>query len=132
MPMTREKLYLLAAGFGLGGIGLTYGVAPSDVLPKLMEVSVEGIDQTHVYRGVMGVYVGMGVYWILSAFRPGWSRAAILSVVFLMAGVAIGRVLSVVADGTPSPMLVVYLGAEIGLALIGILLLKESPSAPPP
>ena len=50
-----------------------------------------------------------------------------VSVVFLMAGLAAGRALSIVVDGTPSPALIVYLLLEVGLAGIGILLLKSGP-----
>ena len=130
--MTLERLYLLAAGVGLGTIGLTYGIAPASILPSLMDVSVEGTDQLHVYRGVMGIYLGMSLYWMGAAFRPAWARPAILSVVFLMGGLAIGRALSVVLDGVPSLSLVAYLLLEVVIALIGLVVLKRGGASSAP
>jgi hypothetical protein len=123
--MTLSRLYLVISGIGLGTIGLTYGVCPSTVLPPLMDVSVEGTDQLNVYRGVMGLYLGMSLFWLLAAFRPEWARPAIVSVVFLMGGLALGRALSVVVDGVPSPALVAYLLVEVVIALLGLFVLKR-------
>ena len=52
------RFYLLFSAAGLTLVALSYGVAPADVLPRLMDVNVEGTDLTHIFRAVMGLYLG--------------------------------------------------------------------------
>ena len=42
------KVFLLVAGIFLIPVALTYGVDPAATLPKFMNVTVEGTDQTHI------------------------------------------------------------------------------------
>jgi hypothetical protein len=44
------KLFLLVAGVFLFPVALTYGVDPAATLPKFMNITVEGTDQTHIFR----------------------------------------------------------------------------------
>jgi hypothetical protein len=73
------KFYLLFSAAGLFPIALSYGVAPAGVLPAVLDVAVEGTDLTHIFRAVMGLYLAMIVLWILGAFRPELTRAALIS-----------------------------------------------------
>ncbi len=124
------RLYLLVSAAGLTAVALSYGVAPATVLPKLLDITVEGIDLTHVFRAIMGLYLGMIVLWVLGAFRPGLTRAAVIAEIAFMSGLAVGRVLSIVVDGMPSIALLGYTGVEIALAAWGMLVLKKCFTAP--
>jgi len=86
----------------------------------ILDVSIEGTDLSHASRAIMGLYLGMIVLWILGAFRPNFTRAAVISEVFFMIGLASGRVLSIVVDGMPSMLLIGYTVAEILLGLWGV------------
>ena len=123
--LTQAFLFLNALGVSL--VAFSYGVVPHDVLPRILDLRVESTDLTHVFRAVMGLYVGFSAYWVVAAFRPAWTRGAVLSVVVFMAALAAGRVLSLVVDGLPSPLLLVYLGLEVGVTVIGIWLLARMP-----
>jgi hypothetical protein len=57
------KLFLLVVGVFLIPIALSYGVDPAATLPKFMNITVEGIDQTHIFRALM----------CISACRPSAS-----------------------------------------------------------
>ena len=83
------RVYLLVSAVGLLPVALSYGIVPHEVLPKLMEVTVEGTDLTHVFRAIMGLSLGMIVLWILGAMRPGLTRAAVISEIVFMAGLAV-------------------------------------------
>ncbi len=120
--MTR--FYLLFSAAGLFAIALSYGVAPAAVLPQVLDLSVEGTDLTHIFRAVMGLYLAMIFLWVLGALRPNLTRAAVLAEVTFMFGLAFGRVLSILVDGMPSPLLVVYTGLEIAIGYWGILVLR--------
>ena len=126
------RLYLLVSAAGLTAVALSYGVAPATVLPKLLDITVEGIDLTHVFRAIMGLYLGMIVLWVLGAFRPSLTRAAVIAEIAFMSGLAVGRVLSIVVDGMPSIALVGYTGVEIAMAAWGMLVLKKGFIAPHP
>ena len=121
--MTR--FYLLFSAAGLFVIALSYGVAPAAILPRALDVTVEGTDLTHIFRAIMGLYLGMIVLWVLGAFWANLTRAAVIAEVTFMIGLALGRVVSIVIDGVPSVLLVVYAVLEIAMGLWGVLILKR-------
>ena len=121
--MTR--FYLLFSAAGLLLVALSYGVAPAVVLPAILDITVEGTDQTHIFRAIMGLYLGMIALWIVGAFRSDVSRAAVIAEIFFMLGLACGRAFSILVDGVPSTLLVAYTIVEVALGLCGILVLKK-------
>lgn len=121
--MTR--FYLLFSAVGLFAVALSYGVAPAVVLPKVLDLAVDGTDLTHVFRAIMGLYLAMIVLWVLGALRPSLTRAAVISEVVFMFGLALGRVLSIIVDGVPSVLLVAYTVVEIVMGCWGVLILKH-------
>ncbi len=125
MRSAVARFYLLVSAAGLTAVALSYGVAPATVLPWLLDITVEGTDLTHVFRAIMGLYLGMIVLWVLGAFRPSLTRAAVVAEIAFMSGLAVGRVLSIVVDGMPSIALLGYTGVEIALAAWGMLVLKK-------
>ena len=106
-------------------IALTYGVAPATVLPQPLDLTIEGTDLTHIFRAIMGLYLGLVVLWILGALRSNLTRAAVISEVVFMFGLAGGRVISIFVDGVPSALLIVYLGLEISMGSWGIFILNK-------
>jgi hypothetical protein len=73
----------------------------------------------------MGLYLATIVLWLLGAIRGGpLMRTALVSEIVFMSGLAIGRLLSLLLDGWPSPMLIAYMVAELVLASWGVLCLK--------
>jgi hypothetical protein len=121
--MTR--FYLLFSAAGLFVIAMSYGVAPAAILPRALDVTVEGTDLTHIFRAIMGLYLGMIVLWVLGAFWANLTRAAVIAEVTFMIGLALGRVVSIVIDGIPSVLLVVYAVLEVSMGLWGVLILKR-------
>jgi hypothetical protein len=123
------RFYLIFSAAGLFVIALSYGAAPADVLPKVLDLTVEGTDLTHIFRAIMGLYLGMIVLWVLGAFRSNFTRVAVIAEVVFMIGLAFGRVVSIVVDGVPSILLVVYTVLEVTLGSWGILILKKPSNA---
>lgn len=119
------RFYLIFSAAGLFLIALSYGVAPAEVLPRFLDLTVEGTDQTHIFRAIMGLYLGMITLWVLGAFRPNFTRVAVIAEVFFMFGLAFGRVISIFVDGVPSILLVVYTGLEFGMGAWGTVILKK-------
>ena len=123
--MSKESIFLLVAAAGLTPIALAYGVVPATTLPLLYTVDADTVSLTHIFRAVMGLYLAMVVFWVLGAMRESLRLPALCSVVVFMSGLAGGRALSLLLDGMPAPMLVVYLVLEVGFALVAYKLVKS-------
>jgi len=63
----------------------------------------------------MGLYVGFGLFWFLSALSNRPRNTAVLTTFIFAAGLVSGRIISLVADGLPSPLLVGYTVAELAI-----------------
>ena len=74
----------------------------------------------------MGLYLATIVLWLLGAIRGGpLMRTALISEIVFMSGLAAGRLLDLLLNGWPSPVLVAYAIAELVLATWGIFCLKK-------
>lgn len=123
--MNRRQVFLLVAAIGLLPVALSYGLAPGRSLESLFDVSIENVNGTHMFRAIMGLYLGFILFWIIGAFRADVRQAALYSVVVFMFGLAAGRSLSLLVDGFPNWLLVTYLVVELGIGLLGLKLLKQ-------
>ena len=119
------KLFLMVAGVFLFPVALSYGVDPAATLPKFMNITVEGTDQTHIFRALMGLYLGMVTFCIIAAFTPEWRHVAVIWAVFFAYSLAAGRILSLIVDGMPSPILLFYLAVELAVGTLGLLVLAR-------
>lgn len=116
--MREARWYLLLSAVGLLPIALSYGINPSVLLPELMDLQFSGTNMAHVFRAVMGLYLGMASLWITGALRGGaLLTTALISEVVFMGGLAAGRLLSLAVDGRPGAIFLVYTAAELLLTL---------------
>lgn len=127
--MNGKSICLLAAAIGLVPIALSYGAQPEVVLPLLLGLEVTELAQVHILRAVMGLYLALVVFWLLGVRDSRYTAAALMSLVVFMLGLAAGRLLSLVVDGYPGPVLTLYLGLEIGFGLVGLWLLRQPEEA---
>jgi hypothetical protein len=118
-----QRLFLFAMSFGLFPVALSYGLLPERSLPLLYGITDPDLPTRHVFRAVMGLYLGMICFWLTGALRPELRFAALWTVFVFVTGIALGRMLSVGLDGWPQPLLVAYLLAEIALAAISLALI---------
>ena len=122
-----EKTLLIIAALGLIPIALGYGFMPERTLTPLYGFSVDSINLQHIMRAIMGLYFGQVVIWFLGAFKNELRIPAMYCLVIFMLGLAGGRILSLIVDGIPHWLLVVYLILELTIGLIGLkLIMKES------
>ena len=111
-----QRLFLLAMSLGLLPVALSYGLMPERSLPFLYGISDPDLSTRHVFRAVMGLYLGMICFWLTGALRPDLRTGALWTVFVFVTGIAMGRLLSLGLDGWPQPLLFGYLLAEIALA----------------
>ncbi|TXN34980.1 DUF4345 domain-containing protein [Flagellimonas hymeniacidonis] len=121
-----QKTILTLAAIGLIPIALGYGLVPEKTLTPLYDFSTESINLKHIMRAIMGLYFGQIVIWFIGASKEEFRRPAMYCLVVFMLGLAAGRVLSLVIDGIPHWLLVVYLVLELGFGLMGLRLIRKS------
>jgi hypothetical protein len=120
-----KNTHLIISSIVLTMIAMTYGVMPDRLLPILFDINIKATDLMHVFRAMMGLYLGIVGLFILGIRKADyWATATLVNVVF-MGGLAVGRLLSVAVDGWPSPVFVVGLLAEIAFAMWGVFNLKK-------
>jgi hypothetical protein len=119
------RLYLVVVAVVLVPVALSYGVDPARTLPRFMNITVEGTDQTHIMRALMCLYLGMSAFCIAAAFTPEWRHVAVIWAVFFMFSLVAGRVLSLMVDGMPSRIFLLYLAVEVFGGLWGLLVLAR-------
>jgi hypothetical protein len=124
--MNARQIFLMVTAIGLIPIALTYGLAPSKSLGYLFDVPVTSVNGTHMFRAIMGLYLALAAFWMIGAYQAGLRQAALYSLVVFMFGLAAGRVLSLLVDGMPSLLLVVYLAVEIAFGMLGLRLLRKT------
>jgi len=117
------RLYLLFLVILIVPIALSYGLDPQSVLPKVLDITVSGTDQTHIFRAMMCLYLGAAVFWAIAAFTPAWQRTAVIWAVFFALSLAVGRAISLIVDGPASLLLDVYLVVEVLGGLLGLAVL---------
>jgi len=119
-PSMKTRTFLLFCAVGLVPIAMGYGAKPSTSLDALFGITVDTTNLTHIMRAVMGLYLGMVVIWVWGAFKIQMTVPALVSCAVFMLGLAAGRILSLILDGMPHWLLVVYTILEIVLGLVAI------------
>ncbi len=117
---TIKKYILIFAFVAVSIIALLYGVSPNWFAQTFLNVPVIPLGFSHILRAVMGLYLGLGLSWPFSAFNNGYRNAAMLTTVIFAGGLVSGRLVSLLADGQPSPVLAVYIALELVLVPIGV------------
>jgi Domain of unknown function (DUF4345) len=125
------RAYLLLVALLLVPIALSYGIAPAAVLPAFLNVTVSGADHIQIFRALMCLYLAASLFWAIAAFKPHWQRVAVIWAVFFALSLALGRVISLVLDGSASWLLYVYLGLELAGGLLGLAVLAYAKSPLP-
>jgi len=125
--MTNERLQrllLLIAAIGLIPIALGYGFMPEKTLTPIYGFDVDNVNLKHIMRAIMGLYFGQIIIWFLGYSNPDLRRPAMYCLVVFMLGLAGGRIVSLVVDGTSHWLLIVYLILELFIGLIGLKLIR--------
>jgi hypothetical protein len=123
--MSRESVFLLLVATGLTPIALSYGLLPQVSLSFLFDVDASSTNLIHTFRAIMGLYLGLVVFWMAGARKESLRLAALWSLAIFMSGLAAGRIVSLVFDGMPHPLLVFFLVLELGIGFFGFYLIRQ-------
>jgi len=132
MPTTEKlsQILLLSAAVGLAPVALSYGLAPERSLPWLFGIDTSGVNTRHIFRAVMGLYLASLCFWFFGALVGRFRVPALWSLFVFMSGLALGRLLSLMLDGWPHPLLAVYAILELVAAGLALWFLGATTKAP--
>ena len=105
-------------------IALAYGVNPDWFAATFLNIPELNLNIAHILRAVMCLYLALGLFWLYAAFNDKYRDPALIVIIIFCAGLVVGRVLSVIVDGMPSPLLILYIVMEFALVPIGIWVYK--------
>ena len=120
----KESFFLVFVAIGVFSASLGYGFLPSLTMPFLYEIEVTNTNLLNILRAISGLYIALVTFWIIGAYNSNLQLPALWSLTIFMTGLALGRVVSILIDGLPSPIFIFYLFIEIISGLIGYALLK--------
>ena len=124
--MNLKKALLIASSGTIAVIALLYGVSPHWFYATFLSGSdAPSIDQAHILRAVMMLYMSLGAFWLYCAFSEKFRDVGIIVLAIFCGGLVSGRIMSVLIDGIPSPILLIYIGMEFALIPVCIWLLKR-------
>ena len=124
--MILKKSLLILSFLTISTIALLYGVSPQWFFESfLIDSQAPTVDQSHILRAVMGLYIALGLFWLYAAFNNKFRDAGILVLAIFCGGLVTGRILSVIIDGLPSSIMIVYIFMELSLVPICVWLLRQ-------
>lgn len=121
-----QALFLAVIALGLAPVALSYGAAPETSLPWLFGIDAAGVNTRHIFRAIMGLYLGFVCFWLAGALFARLRVPALWSLLVFMFGLGLGRLLSLFLDGLPAPLLILYMLLEFLLGAVAWRLLKAT------
>lgn len=122
--MNKESFFLILSAVGVFPIALVYGAYPSISLPFFYDIEITNNNLANVFRAIMGIYIAFNIFWISGALIQSMRIGALWSLFVFYIGAGSGRFLSIVIDGTPDTIFIMYLILEIIGAAISYWLIR--------
>ncbi|MEU0208570.1 DUF4345 domain-containing protein [Streptomyces canus] len=128
--MRLKKLVLGSAGLGIAVIGLIYLLAPH-LLLDVYGVDIQSPSEANLFRSGSGsLFVAVAILFCLGAFDTRYTRTSLITLFTFMSGLAVGRLVSIVADGWPHALLIAVLVVEASYAGAAAYVLRVEDSSP--
>lgn len=124
LAINKESFFLILSAVGVFPIALVYGAYPSISLPFFYDIEITNNNLASVFRATMGIYIAFNIFWISGALIQSMRIGALWSLFVFYIGAGSGRFLSIVIDGTPDTIFIIYLILEIVGAAISYWLIR--------
>jgi len=118
--MQLKKYFLIFAFLVASVIALLYGVSPRWFAAFFLGVHDLDPDVAHILRAIMGLYLALGCFWLYAAFHDAYRNTAVLTTAIFAGGLVSGRIVSLFTDGTPAPLLLLYVTMEFTLVPLAL------------
>jgi len=122
--MLIKKYFLIFAFSAVAIIALLYGVSPHWFMQTVLNETQPSLDIAHILRAVMGLYLSLGLFWLYAAFNDTYRNFAVLSTILFSGGLVSGRLISLLTDGLPSGILILYVILELLLVPLAFWVFK--------
>jgi Domain of unknown function (DUF4345) len=110
------RFTLVGSGLMMLVVGLLHLLAPQ-MMMREPGIELSTVNHLHVVRAAYGgAYLGIAALFLAGSLRRIDPRAALVAVLLIFTGFALGRVLSLLLDGLPVPLYLGVLGAEVFFA----------------
>lgn len=120
--MLVSRIFLLFMALGLGAVGINYLIDPNILLARY-DLAVTEPDMDNMLRSAYGgFFLAAAIYILLGVIKPGRTQDAVGLASLLMAGAALGRLISIAAVGEAHVMINGLLAFEIISVLVGAFL----------
>ena len=129
--MSLKRYFLIFAACAATAIALLNGGSPDWLRTTFLDVPDPSVDVAHILRAVMGIYLAMAVFWVYAAFDRRLTQAAVLTTALFTGGVLGGRLVSLLLDGRPSRLLLIYVAVEVGLLPVAVWVYRRPGSGEP-
>lgn len=120
-----DKALVLVTAMVFFLYGLIFMLLPEQALVFVVQGQINSssgvIDLRATYGGMS---VGVGMILFLLAINKDTLKIGLWSVVILMSGMAIGRVIGMVLDGAPNLFMYIYLVLELVAIMLALLVLR--------
>lgn len=111
-----SKIHLVISILVVVPVSIIYGFNPN----LQFNIFLGTTDEHNFFKAIMGLYLGFSLLWLLGLFNTKYLRAALISNVVFMFGLAFGRLLSLIIDGVPTSAYVYGTLGEFILGFYGI------------
>ena len=116
--MQLKKAFLIGAFVAVTIIALLYGVSPTWFAATFLGVTDLNLNFAHILRAIAGLYLALAAFWLYAAFNDKYRDAALLTTILFAGGLAAGRCVSLILDGQPAPVLLLYGVMELAVVLV--------------
>jgi hypothetical protein len=116
--MQLKKAFLIGAFVAVTIIALLYGVSPTWFAATFLGVTDLNLNFAHILRAIAGLYLALAAFWVYAAFNDKYRDAALVTTILFAGGLAAGRCVSLILDGQPAPVLLIYLAMEFAVVLV--------------
>jgi len=125
MSIGRFSIILSAIVFsGFGVAFLLFPLFMASVVGIELSTPSAVIDFRATYGGLE---IGLAVFFAICAFKESWIRHGLVAQAASLGGFAFGRIVGLILDGTPQPIIYYLLFAECAGCVLGLFaLVKES------
>lgn len=117
--MQMKKAFLIFSFVAVTIFGLLYGISPRWYAATFLDITDLNPNVAHILRAIAGLYLALAAFWLHAAFNDKYRDAALVTAILFAGGLVAGRCVSLIADGQPAPVLLVYGAMEFAVILIG-------------
>jgi hypothetical protein len=118
--MQIKKAFLIFAFVAVSIFGLLYGISPTWYAATFLGITELNPNVAHILRAIAGLYLALAAFWLYGAFNDKYRDAGILTAILFAGGLVAGRCVSLIVDGQPAAVLLIYGAMEFAVVLVGL------------